>query len=83
MHGELHVVGVGDVERAAQLLGPGADVLVDLEAAAAGAQRLLDGPGRDEDARTSRQALSGWASSAAQVARRPSSGLQPRFQVGP
>ena len=42
VHGQLHVVGVGDVERAAQLLGPGADVLVDLEPAAAGAQRLLD-----------------------------------------
>ena len=27
--------------------------------------------------------MSGWASSAAQVARRPSSGLQPRFQTGP
>ena len=42
VHGQLHVVGVGEVERAAQLLGPGADVLVDLEPAAAGAQRLLD-----------------------------------------
>jgi len=38
MDGQLHVVGVGQVERAAQLLGPGADVFVDLEAAAAGAQ---------------------------------------------
>ena len=83
VHRELHVVGVGDVERAAQLLGPGADVLVDLEPAAAGAQRLITGPGRAEDARTSRQALSGCASSAAQVARSPSSGLQPRFQTGP
>ena len=46
VHGQLHVVGVGDVERAAQLLGPGADVLVDLEAAAAGAQRRpRPGPG--------------------------------------
>ena len=45
VHGELHVVRVGDVERAAQLLGPGADVLVDLEPAAARAQRLLDRAG--------------------------------------
>ena len=83
VHRELHVVGVGHVERAAQLLGPGADVLVDLQPAAARAQRLVDRPGRADDARTSRQTLSGWASSAAQVARRPSSGLQPRFQTGP
>ena len=36
---ELHVVAVGDVERAADLLGSRADVLVDLQPAAAGAQR--------------------------------------------
>ena len=80
--GQLHVVGIGDVERAAQLLGAGADVLVDLEAAAARAQRRLDRARARRGARTSRQALSGWASSAAQVARSPSSGLQPRFQPG-
>ncbi len=42
---ELDVLAVGDVERAAHLLGAGADVLVDLQAAAAGAQRLLDALG--------------------------------------
>ena len=39
---ELHVVTVGDVERAADLLGPGAHVLVDLEAGAAADERVLD-----------------------------------------
>ena len=43
--GELHVVAVGDVERTAQLLGPGGDVLVDLQARAARDQRLLDALG--------------------------------------
>ena len=45
VHGQLHVVRVREIEGAAQLLGPGAHVLVDLEPAAAGAQRVLGGPG--------------------------------------
>ena len=39
---ELHVVTVGDVERTADLLRPGADVLVDLEAGPATDERVLD-----------------------------------------
>ena len=50
------------------LLGPGADVLVDLQPGAAGAQAVLDRLRRAEDARTSSAALTGSASSAAQVA---------------
>ena len=41
------------------------------------------GSGRADEARTSSAALSGWASSAAHVAARPSGGLEPRFQTGP
>jgi hypothetical protein len=75
---ELDVVAVGEVERAADLLRPGADVLVDLQRSASST-----GPGRAEEARTSSAALSGWASSAAHVAASPSAGLAPRFQTGP
>ena len=41
------------------------------------------GCGSTDEPRTRSAALSGTASSAAQVAARPSAGLQPRFQTGP
>ena len=42
---QLHVVTIRDVERAADLLRPGADVLVDLESGPAARERVLDRPG--------------------------------------
>src|ERR671910_371635 len=41
------------------------------------------GSGRADDARTSSAALTGYCSSAAQVAARPAAGFVPRFQIGP
>jgi hypothetical protein len=43
--GELDVLAVGDVERAADLVRAGGDVLVDLQARAARPQRGEDGSG--------------------------------------
>ena len=45
MDRELHVVAIGHVECAPQLLGAGGNVLVDLEARAARGERLLDALG--------------------------------------
>ena len=82
--GELDVVAVGDVERAAQLLGAGGDVLVDLQPAppAASDSSTPLGPRRrraHEEGDVHRHALE----------RRPggragtSAGFAPRFQTGP
>ena len=39
---KLDVVPIGDVQRAADLLGPGADILVDLESGTPAGERVLD-----------------------------------------
>ena len=80
---ELDVVAVGDVERGADLRGPGADVLVDLQPGAAGAQAVLDRARAAPRTRARAGGVERLGLERGPGRRRPAAGLLPRFQTGP